>query len=106
MDITTAMTINFLFETSNFFKIPININDKPANARISTQKSINPPAIGKTSPLPKRAPATKWGIKNSNTFTKIPKRNKFTPLFIITFHWLCLEYTMPTPIQNMKITAA
>ena len=72
-DITTARIIAFLFKSSNFFKIPIRINAKAANINISTQKSNKPPAIGKRSALPKRAPATKWGMKNSNILTKIPK---------------------------------
>jgi len=45
MDSTTATIINFLFENLNFFKIPIKTNAIPANARISTQNSNNPPFI-------------------------------------------------------------
>ena len=90
-DITTAMITSHLFERSNFLKIPISINAKPANARISTQNNNNPPSIGKISHLPKSVPQTKPGKKNSKIFTKIPKRYNFTPLLIITFHWLCLE---------------
>jgi len=45
-------------------------------------------------------------MKNSNTFTRIPNRNSLTPLLIITSAWLCLEYTTPTPMQNMNIGAA
>ena len=58
IDIKRAITINFLFESSNFFKIPIKMNDKPANAKISTQKSNNPPAIGNMSQLPNKVPQT------------------------------------------------
>ena len=80
-DITPAMIIIHLFEMLNFFKIPIKINDKPAKARISTQNSNSPPAIGKISHLPKSVPQTKPGRKNSNTFTKMPRRYNFTPLY-------------------------
>ena len=91
IDITTAMTISFLFETSNFFRIPIAMNDKPVNANMSTLNSINPSRMMKASQLPKRAPERKWSMNHSNTFTKIPKRYNFTPLFTMVSHWLCLE---------------
>lgn len=45
IDRETATIINFLFENLNFFKIPIKTNAIPANARISTQNSNNPPSI-------------------------------------------------------------
>ena len=59
IDIAIAIIINFLFEISNFFKIPLKIKDKPANAKISTQNSINPPAILKGLGLIERALTTK-----------------------------------------------
>jgi hypothetical protein len=85
-DIATAMTIIHLFERSNFFSIPIRTNAKPANAKMSTQKSISPPSIGKTSHLPKRVPQRNPGSKISKILTKTPNRYSFTPLFIITSH--------------------
>ena len=86
IDIATAITIIHLFEKSSFFSIPIMTNAKPANAKMSTQKSKSPHAIGKTSNLPKRVPQRNSGRKNSKTLTKTPNRYNFTPLFIITSH--------------------
>ena len=86
IDIMTAMTIQVLFESSSFFNIPIEINAKPANAKISTQKSNSPPDIGKASQFPKRIPETRLGIKNSKIFTNIPKMYNIAPLFTILSH--------------------
>lgn len=57
-DIASAIIISHLSESPNLFKIPIKIKAKPANAKISTQKSNNPPAVGKIFQLPKREPQT------------------------------------------------
>ena len=86
IDIKTAITISFLFESSNFFTMPIRTNAKHANAKMSTQNSNNPPTNGKTSHAPRRFPLTKCEMKNPKKLTRIPMRYNINPLLVMASH--------------------
>ena len=73
---------------------------------MSIQNSSNPPAIGNMSHSPNNFPARKCGRKNSPMFTTRPKSISFIPRFIRYIGSWFFEYTIPTPMENMKTGAA